>query len=147
MADDERFAVSRIEIDREGPSYTADTLEQLRAEAPGRRAVPDPGRRPGGGAGELARARAGARARDGGGGRADELGPERDRASRSAGCRARERVRYLDMPLIQVSSSAIRRRVREGEPIRYLVPDKVAEYIATNGLYGGQGSRTEALAT
>ena len=32
-----------------------------------------------------------------------------------------ERVRYLDMPLIQVSSSAIRRRVREGVPIRYLV--------------------------
>ena len=77
--------------------------------------------------------------------RAGELGPERDRASRSAGCRAREQVRYLDMPLIQVSSSAIRRRVREGVPIRYLVPDKVADYIATNELYGGQGSRQEAL--
>ena len=34
MAGDERFTASRIEIDREGPSYTADTLEQLRAEAP-----------------------------------------------------------------------------------------------------------------
>ena len=51
------------------------------------------------------------------------------------------------MPLIQVSSSSIRRRVREGVPIRYLVPDKVVEYIATNELYGGQGSRKEALAT
>jgi nicotinate-nucleotide adenylyltransferase len=47
-----------------------------------------------------------------------------------------ERIRYLDMPVMQVSSSSIRRRVREGLPIRYLVPDKVASYIATNGLYG-----------
>jgi nicotinic acid mononucleotide adenylyltransferase len=37
-------------------------------------------------------------------------------------------------------------RVREGVPIRYLVPDRVVDYIATNELYGGQGSRTEALA-
>jgi nicotinate-nucleotide adenylyltransferase len=50
------------------------------------------------------------------------------------------------MPLIQVSSSAIRRRVSEGVPIRYLVPDKVVEYIATHELYGGRGSRKEALA-
>ena len=63
---------------------------------------------------------------------------------RLVGARA---VRYLDMPLIQVSSSAIRRRVREGVPIRYLVPDKVVDYIATNELYGGQGSRKEALTT
>jgi nicotinic acid mononucleotide adenylyltransferase len=36
--------------------------------------------------------------------------------------------------------------VREDVPIRYLVPDTVVDYIATNELYGGQGSRTEALA-
>jgi hypothetical protein len=40
------------------------------------------------------------------------------------------------MPVMQVSSSSIRRRVRERLPIRYLVPDKVASYIGTNGLYG-----------
>jgi nicotinate-nucleotide adenylyltransferase len=56
-------------------------------------------------------------------------------------------VRYLDMPLIQVSSSAIRRRVRERLPIRYLVPDKVAEFIETKKLYAGQGSEKEAVAT
>jgi nicotinate-nucleotide adenylyltransferase len=47
-----------------------------------------------------------------------------------------ERIRYLEMPVMQVSSSSIRRRVAEGLPIRYLVPDKVANYIGANGLYG-----------
>ena len=53
-------------------------------------------------------------------------------------------VRYLDMPLLQVSSSAIRRRVRQGLPIRYLVPDKVAEYIAAGELYAA-GRAEEAV--
>jgi nicotinate-nucleotide adenylyltransferase len=53
-------------------------------------------------------------------------------------------IRYLDMPLIQVSSSAIRRRVRQGLPIRYLVPDKVAGYITSNDLYGA-GRAEEAV--
>jgi len=57
------------------------------------------------------------------------------------------KVRYLDMPLIQVSSSAIRRRVREGAPIRYMVPDKVADYVGEKGLYAGQGSAKEAVAS
>ena len=48
------------------------------------------------------------------------------------------------MPLIQVSSSAIRRRVREGLPIRYLVPDSVADYIAAKDLYGA-GRAEEAV--
>ncbi len=55
-----------------------------------------------------------------------------------------ERVRYLDMPLIQVSSSAIRRRVSEDLPIRYLVPDRVEEYIRENNLYAS-GSPKEAV--
>jgi nicotinate-nucleotide adenylyltransferase len=52
--------------------------------------------------------------------------------------RGAERVRYLDMPQIHVSSSAIRRRVREGVPIRYLVPEKVADYISSHDLYGAE---------
>ena len=34
VADDERFEASRIELEREGPSYTSDTLEALRKESP-----------------------------------------------------------------------------------------------------------------
>jgi nicotinate-nucleotide adenylyltransferase len=47
-----------------------------------------------------------------------------------------QRLRFLDMPMIQVSSSSLRRRVAKGKPIRYLVPDEVARYIEDKGLYG-----------
>jgi nicotinate-nucleotide adenylyltransferase len=46
-----------------------------------------------------------------------------------------ERVRFFDMPRLDVSSSAVRRRVAAGRTIRYLVPDGVAERIAERGLY------------
>jgi nicotinate-nucleotide adenylyltransferase len=42
---------------------------------------------------------------------------------------------FLDVPRIDVSSSDIRRRVQRGEPIRYLVPDAVAEYVEEHRLY------------
>ncbi len=42
----------------------------------------------------------------------------------------------VEMPTIGVSSSAVRERVRAGRPIRQLVPDAVAELIEERGLYG-----------
>ena len=44
-------------------------------------------------------------------------------------------VQFFAMPRIDVSSSDVRRRVAEGGPIRYLVPDAVAEAIDSRGLY------------
>lgn len=146
IADDERFSTSRIEIDREGPSYTLDTLEQLRADSPDDELFLILG-------GDQAAALASWHEPEQVLERATVAVFERMSWGRNAivikigRLPGAQRVRYLDMPLIQVSSSAIRRRVREGVPIRYLVPDKVVDYIATNELYGGQGSRTEALAT
>ena len=46
-----------------------------------------------------------------------------------------ENVRFFDMPRIDVSSSMIRRYVAGGRPVRYLVPDAVADYISREGLY------------
>jgi len=46
-----------------------------------------------------------------------------------------QRFVVLNLPLVDVSASIIRARVGEGKPIRYLVPDAVADYIATAKLY------------
>ena len=46
-----------------------------------------------------------------------------------------ERVHFFAMPRIDISSSLVRRRVAEGHPIRWLVPDAVERAIAERGLY------------
>ena len=143
VADDERFETSRLELDREGPSYTADTLEQLAKESPDD---------------ELFLILGGDQAAALGAWHEPEKVLERatvavfERVSwgrNAIGIKigrlpGAERVRYLDMPLMQVSSSAIRRRVSEDLPIRYLVPDRVEEYIRENNLYAS-GSPKEAV--
>jgi nicotinate-nucleotide adenylyltransferase len=146
LADDERFTTSRIELDREGPSYTSDTLEQLQSESPKDELFLILG---GDQAAALATWHEPEKVLE----RATVAVFERVSWGRNAivikigRLPGAEQVRYLDMPLIQVSSSAIRRRVREGAPIRYLVPEKVASYIETKELYSGQGSAKEAVAT
>ena len=46
-----------------------------------------------------------------------------------------ERLRFFDMPRIDVSSSLVRGRVAAGRPIRYLVPDPVAAAVERAGMY------------
>lgn len=47
----------------------------------------------------------------------------------------REKVTLLDAPLLGISSTEIRRRIASGLPIRYWVSDAVAEYIEQHGVY------------
>ena len=59
---------------------------------------------------------------------------------------APERVMAVHMPLIEISGTELRRRVSHGEPVRYLVPDAVADYIERHGLYRGARARASAPA-
>ena len=138
VAGDERFGVSRVEADVPGPSFTVDTLRRLHDQRPedeltfivgGDMAHSLPAwREP---EAILALAELGVAERDGM--RREEL------AARLAGVRgAAGRIRFFDMPRIDVSSTLIRARVAAGLPVRYLVPDGVAAYIAEAGLYGAR---------
>jgi nicotinate-nucleotide adenylyltransferase len=44
-------------------------------------------------------------------------------------------VEFMPIPELEISATDIRRRIRQGKPIRYLVPDTVAEFIHEQGLY------------
>ena len=133
--DDARFAISRTELDRPGPSYTADTLRELREKATDDELFLILG---GDQAAALPRWHEPQTVLS----LATVAVVERTNWSRNAigitigRLPGAERIRYLDMPMMQISSSSIRRRVAEGKPIRYLVPDRVASYIGANGLYG-----------
>ena len=141
-ADDERFEVSRMEIDREGPSYTADTLRALREAAPKDELFLILG-------GDQAAALASWHEPEQVLSLATVAVLERLSWSRQAiGIKigrlaGGQGIRYLEMPIIQISSSSVRRRAAAGQPIRYLVPDKVAAYIEANGLYGASASVSE----
>jgi nicotinate-nucleotide adenylyltransferase len=134
VAGDDRFEVSRAEIDRAGPSYTADTLQELRSKAPDDELFLILG-------GDQAAALPRWHEPETVLSLATVAVVERSNWSRNAigitigRLPGAERIRYLDMPLMQISSSAIRRRVGSGLPIRYLVPDKVANHIGAKGLY------------
>lgn len=54
---------------------------------------------------------------------------------RQFGTMAEQRIHYLAVPQMDVSSTAIRQRIRAGKSIRYLVPQAVEEYIRKEGLY------------
>ena len=51
-------------------------------------------------------------------------------------------VSLVEVPAMAISSSACRARVASGEPVWYLVPDGVVQYINKRGLYRGSGNVT-----
>lgn len=132
-ASNPRFSVSRVDIDRDGPTYTKDTLTDLRAATPDAALFFITG--------------------------ADALGAilswrdvedlfalahfvgvtrpgyelEDDHLPDGA-------VTLVEVPAMAISSTDCRRRVAEGHPVWYLVPDGVVQYIAKRGLYRVAGT-------
>ncbi len=127
-------SASRLELDRPGPSWTVDTLRAIHATAPGDeltfivggdQAHGLPTWREPEAILDLATLAV-----------AERAGVRReDVRSRLSGLTGAERVRFFDMPRIDISSSDIRRRVAARRPIRHLVPRAVATYIGERGLY------------
>jgi len=140
---DDRLEVSRAEVDREGPSYTSDTLRMLSGEdeeltlilgadqacALGEWHEPDE---------VLSLARLAVASR--GGVEHSQVLRRLEGLSSADGSAAAERLDFFDMPRIDVSSSLVRSRVASGRPIRYLVGEQVASEIETSGLYRGSAS-------
>jgi nicotinate-nucleotide adenylyltransferase len=128
-----RFSVSRIEIERDGPTYTVETLQELRRQRrddaelffiTGADAIleifqwkhPDE-------ALNLAHFIA-----------ATRPGYDVARFEREAPT-SHPKISVMAVPALAISSSDIRRRVREGRPVRYLVPEGVQTYIEKSQLY------------
>jgi nicotinate-nucleotide adenylyltransferase len=132
-ASNPRFRVSRVDIDRPGPTYTIDTLRDLRAQA----------------------------------GPKDEfffitgadalatmlswhdveemfslahfVGATRPGHQLTEAGLPDGKVSLVEIPALAISSSECRARVAAGEPVWYLVPDGVVQYIAKRHLYTGEG--------
>jgi nicotinate-nucleotide adenylyltransferase len=140
VADEDGVEACGLEIDRGGPSYTVDTLDAIHAGHPDAELTFIVGADA---ASTLAEWRQPAKLLDlsdlavarRSGASEDRL---RDTVTRLAGpARAGRapRLRFLDMPLVEISSSEARRRAARGEPIADLVGPEVAAYIAGHGLY------------
>ncbi len=130
-AADDRFSVSRVDVDRSGPTYTVDTLRDIRAELgeehdyhfiTGADALGEilSWREPE----EVLRL-------------AHLVGVTRPGHVLADPGLAPGRVTLLEIPALAISSSDIRARVARGEPIRYLVTPGVEAYVAKVGLYAG----------
>jgi nicotinate-nucleotide adenylyltransferase len=127
-ASNPRFSVSRVDIDRGGPTYTADTLTDLQAEHPGAELYFITG------ADALAQILSWHRL--------DELfrlahfvGVTRPGYELGDDHLPDGAVSLVAVPAMAISSTDCRRRVADGRPVWYLVPDGVVQYISKRKLY------------
>ncbi len=133
-ADDSRFSVSTVEVDRDGPSYTYETLELLANEKPDTELVFVMGADAAVGLESWRNPdRVVERARLAVARRAGVSDAEVAAVMRSLD--ADGRATMLEMPQFGVSSSAVRERAAAGRPLRYLVPEPVARFIEEKGVY------------
>jgi nicotinate-nucleotide adenylyltransferase len=133
-AEDARFTVSTLEVEREGPSYTYETLELLAEQrdsqlvfvmgadaAVGLESWREPQR-----VVQLAHLAIARRA---------GVAPAEVAAVLATLCAATDRVTMLEMPEFGISSSAVRERAKDGGPLRYMVPEAVARFVQERSIY------------
>lgn len=129
VAGEPRFSVSRIELDRDGPSYTVDTLEGLAGAdelflilgGDALAALPrwkDPDR--------IAKL-------------ATLVVAERPGAPERVGNARSTSIVAFDAPRLDISARELRARAARGRSLRYLVPDPVWRHIEARGLYRAEG--------
>ncbi|NLG20448.1 MAG: nicotinate-nucleotide adenylyltransferase [Actinomycetales bacterium] len=130
-ASNPRFTVSRVDIDRDGPTYTYDTLRDLRAQRPEDDLYFITG------ADALAQILSW---KD-----ADKMfelahfvGVTRPGHELTDDGLPQDRVTLLNVPAMAISSTDCRERTEQGEPVWYLVPDGVVQYIGKYHLYKEQ---------
>jgi len=127
-ASNPRFGVSRADIDRGGPTYTVDTIHDIAAVRPGADLYFITG------ADALAQILTWRHAED-----ALKLahfvGVTRPGYDLSAAHLPGDSVTLVDVPAMAISSSDVRSRVATGQPVWYLVPDGVVQYINKHRLY------------
>src|SRR4051794_21012838 len=127
-ASNPRFWVSRVDIDRAGPTYTIDTIRDIAAQRPGAELFFITG------ADALAQILSWKDAED-----ALDLarfiGVTRPGYELSDEHLPSDSVTLLDVPAMAISSSDCRERVAAGRPVWYLVPDGVVQYINKHELY------------
>jgi nicotinate-nucleotide adenylyltransferase len=134
-ASNPRFSVSRVDIDRPGPTFTIDTLRELRslrgedaefffitgADALSQMMSWQD-------AADLFKL-------------AHFVGVTRPGHRLSSAGLPSDQVSLIEIPALSISSTECRQRVAAGEPVWYLVPDGVVQYIAKRGLYcNGDGT-------
>lgn len=147
IEDNPHFVLSREELNRDGTTYTVDTLTRLTAQEPDSRFYFIMGadslyhleswREP---QKILSMAVILVAGREGSG-----IGASLRSQKEYLENKFDADIRMLRSPVMEISSNDLRRRVREGRSIRYLLPKPVAEYIYENKLYlpGGEESQEE----
>lgn len=130
-ASNPRFSVSRVDIDRGGPTYTIDTLRDLHAQRPNAELFFITG------ADALAQILTWQDAT-----KVFELAhlvgctrPGTTIDDKTLAGLPEDRVTIVEVPALAISSSECRDRARSGEPVWYLVPDGIVQYINKRGLY------------
>jgi nicotinate-nucleotide adenylyltransferase len=132
------FEVTRLELERQGPSYSIDTIDHFRREYPGAEVFFIAG------ADSILEIRTRHRHEDlirvARFAAAPRPGYDLERLSAVLPPEYLERIDLLPCPPIDLSSTDLRRRVERALPIRYLVPEAVEAYIGKHGLYAASAA-------